>query len=387
MALLCCRTLGVLTVTSSLSFCWVPSVAALEALNEQALAEVTGQAQGLRYTSEFDASVDTISYIDDDGLDGGPLGELTLSPVRIYTQTNRPVQVDLEVRDVDGEKALVFTNRDLPIEVQIESISINGESLGGYGQGNFRIGPGDALLTYLFAGGNEGNGLTLDVDIPASMSYETWIEDEGTRLTTTVDFSDPYNSASGGLFLDNISFDLVSDGLRMGLPSTTGGNINFYNVRVGDDVLNSLAFRNIALQPGGYLLIKNASQADQYGLEFDAAVTAGSSLDFVYIAGEVSGDYLTSDIYELSASVTALSDIEVNGLRMNVDGERGLVFDFDRQDASSGASANVLIENITMLRSNRVADISNAQRQSLSIGTMDMQLNISNNSYLQVQGH
>merc|ERR1712000_500639 len=106
MALLCCRTLGVLTVTSSLSFCWVPSVAALEALNEQALAEVTGQAQGLRYTSEFDASVDTISYIDDDGLDGGPLGELTLSPVRIYTQTNRPVQVDLEVRDVDGEKAL-----------------------------------------------------------------------------------------------------------------------------------------------------------------------------------------------------------------------------------------------------------------------------------------
>ena len=131
MALLCCRTLGVLTVTSSLSFCWVPSVAALEALNEQALAEVTGQAQGLRYTSEFDASVDTISYIDDDGLDGGPLGELTLSPVRIYTQTNRPVQVDLEVRDVDGEKALVFTNRDLPIEVQIESISINGESLGG----------------------------------------------------------------------------------------------------------------------------------------------------------------------------------------------------------------------------------------------------------------
>ena len=72
---------------------------------------------------------------------------------------------------------------------------------------------------------------------------------------------------------------------------------------------------------------------------------------------------------------------------MNVDGERGLVFDFDRQDASSGASANVLIENITMLRSNRVADTSNAQRQSLSIGTMDMQLNISNNSYLQVQGH
>ena len=44
----------------------------------------------------------------------------------------------------------------------------------------------------------------------------------------------------------------------MGLPTTSGGNINFYNVRVGDDVLNSLALRNVALQSGSYLMIKNA---------------------------------------------------------------------------------------------------------------------------------
>ncbi|MAD44221.1 MAG: hypothetical protein CMI02_08000 [Oceanospirillaceae bacterium] len=379
MASKCCLAL-------SIAFFSVP-LPALEALNEQALSEVTGQAQGLRYTSEFDASVDTISYIDDDGLDGGSVGEITLSPVRVYTQTNRPVQVDLEVRDVNGEKALVFTNRDLPVELEIASISINGDSLGGYGQGNFQIGSGDSVITYLYAGGHDGNGLTLDLDIPASMSYETWYEDEGTRLTTTVDFGDPYDSAGGGLFLDDISFDLESDGLRMGLPTTSGGNINFYNVRVGDDVLNSLALRNVALQSGSYLMIKNARGADEYGLEFDASIAAGSSLDFVYIAGEVDDNYLTSDIYELSASVSALSDLQVNGLRMNVDGERGLVFDFDSSEAGSGASANVLVENITMLRSDQVASIPDATRESLSIGTMDVQLNISDNSYLQVQGH
>ena len=53
----------------------------------------------------------------------------------------------------------------------------------------------------------------------------------------------------------------------------------------------------------------------------------------------------------------------------------------------SGASANVLVENITMLRSDQVASIPDATRESLSIGTMDVQLNISDNSYLQVQGH
>jgi len=379
MASKCCLALG-LTLMSSPLF-------ALEALNESALAEITGQAQGLRYTSEFDASVDTISYIDDDGLSGGPVGELTLSPVRMYTRTNRPIQIDLEVQDVNGDKALVFTNRDLPIELEIESISINRQSIGGYGQGNFKIGEGDALVTYLFAGGHEGNGLTLDLDIPASMSYETWLEDEGTRMTATVDFSDPHDAAGGGLFLDDISFDLVADGIRMGLPTTTGGNINFYNVRIGDDVLNSLALRNIVFQPGSFLLIKNARGANEYGLEFDASIAADSAFDFVYIAGEVDGNYPNSNVYELSASVSALSDVEVHGLRMNLDGERGLVFDFDSNNVSSGANANLLVENITMLRSDEVATISQTARESLSIGTMDVQLNISNNSYLQVEGH
>ncbi len=375
MALKCCLTLGALIATAP--------VCALEELNEQDLAGVSGQAQGLRYTSEFDARVDSITYIDDDGLAGGPVGTVSLSPVRLYTPTNRPVQVDLEVRDIGGEKALVFTNRDLPFELEVGSLAINGYSLGGFGQGNFQIGSGDALITYLYAGGYDGNGLTLDLDIPASMSYDTYFDDEGTRFTTTVDFGDPYDASAGGLFLDGLSFDLVAGGLRIGLPVTSGGNINFYNARIGDNVLNSMALRNIVLQPGGYVLVKNARGADEYGLEIDSVITSGSGFDYVYIAGEVGSHYPSADVYELSASVSMLTDTEVRGLRLNVDGERGLVMDFDNTDSSAGASANLLVENITLQRSDRVGQ----NVSPVSIGTMDMQINISNNSYLQVEGH
>ncbi|WP_430459644.1 DUF6160 family protein [Thalassolituus sp. LLYu03] len=375
MALKCCLALGAMLAAGH--------ALALEALDESSLSDVTGQAQGLRYTSEFDARIDSITYIDDDGLAGGEVGTISMSPVRVYTPTNRPVQVDLEVRDVGGEKALVFTNRDLPFEVEVGSIAINNQSLGGYGQGNFQIGSGDSLVTYLYAGGYQGNGLKLDIEIPASMSYDTWIEDEGARFTTTVDFSDPYNPSSGGIVLKDITFDLVGEGLRIGLPTVTGGNINFYNARIGDDVLNSVALRDINLQPGGYLLVKNARGAAEYGLEFDAVVKAGSSLDYVYIAGAVDGDYPSADVFEMSAGIVLASDYEVNGMRMNLDGERGLVFDFDTNDATSGVTANVIVQDFTLMRSDKVATTVNP----ISLGTMDIQMNLSNASYLQVEGH
>ena len=114
-------------------------VLAMQPLDEQSLSEVTGQAQGLRYTSEYDARIDSISYIDDDGLGNGNVGTLTLSPVRLYTQTNRPVQIDLEVKEVNGRKALVFTNRDLPIETEIGSFAVNGYSLGESVMAIFRL--------------------------------------------------------------------------------------------------------------------------------------------------------------------------------------------------------------------------------------------------------
>lgn len=360
-------------------------VLALQPLDEQSLSEVTGQAQGLRYTSEYDARIDSVSYIDDDGLLGGDVGTITLSPVRIYTQTNRPVQIDLEVKEVGGRKALVFTNRDLPIEMEVGSVAINGNSLGGFGQGHFQIGSNDALVTTLYAGGSAGNGLTLDLDIPASMSYENWIEDvdSGARLITTIDFSDPRNPAAGGLNLKNLTFDLDAEGLRVGLPETTGGTINFYNVRIGQDVLNSIAMRNIVFMPGGYLLVKNARGHDEIGLEMDLKISQDSAFDYYYITGEVGADYPSENIFEMSANIRLLSDLTVKGMRMNVDGERGLVFDFDNTNAQHGVSANLLVSDFTMQRSDRVGVVQNP----VSLGTLDIQMNLTSNTYLQVEGH
>lgn len=377
-------SMGCLRLTVMLAGCVaVASAQAMQPLDEQSLSEVTGQAQGLRYTAEYEARIDSISYIDDDGLLNGNVGTITLSPIRIYTQTNRPVQIDLEVKEVNGRKALVFTNRDLPVELEVGSLAINNYSLGGMGQGNFQIGTGDALVTKLYAGGSVGNGLTLDVDIPNSMSVDNWYEDDGVRFTTTMDFSDPRSASGGGLNLRDITFDLVGEGLRIGLPTINGGNINFYNARVGDDVLNSAAMRNIIMTPGGYLLVKTARGASEIGMEMDLTVKQGSELDYVYIDGAVDGGYPSANVFEMSANISLLSDLMVRGLRMNVDGERGLVFDFDNTNAQSGASANVLVSDITLQRSDKVGTVLNP----VSIGTMDIQMNLTNNSYLQVEGH
>ena len=357
---------------------------ALEALDESSLSEVTGQAQGLRYTSEYDARIDSISYIDDDGLGAdGTVGTISMSPIRMYTPVNRPVQIDLEIKEINGRKAVVFTNRDLPIELEVGSLAINGQSLGGLGQGNFQIADGDALVTRMYAGGRIGSGFTLDLLIPKSMRMDTYYEDEGARFTSTIDFSDPRDPNLGGLTLENITFDLETDGLRIGMPTISGGNINIYNARVGDDVLNSIAFRNIQMVSGGYLLIKNAEQAGEIGIEFDSRIAAGSSFELVYIAGEVDDNYPNLNVFEMSAQVSMPSNFDVKGMRMNVDGERGLVFDFDAATATDGVSGNLLVENITLQRSDKVG----VGAVPASIGTLDMQVNLTQNSYLQVEGH
>ena len=375
MALKCCLALSAVVALSQAH--------ALEELNEQALSDVTGQAQGLRYTSESDVRVDSISYIDDDGLNNGTVGSVSLSPVRMYTPVNRPVQIDLEVKEVNGRKALVFTNRDLPIELEVGSVAVNGVSLGGLGQGNFQIGSGDALITNMYAGGQIGSGFTLDVLIPGSMSMDTYYEDEGTRFTTTVDFSDPRDANAGGLDLTSMTFDLETDGLRIGLPVINGGNINLYNARVGNDVLNSLAFRNIQMLSGGYLLLKNAENAGEIGIEMDARLASGSSLELVYIAGEVDDSYPNQNVFEMSAQVSLTSDFDVRGMRLNVDGDRGLVFDFDPAAAGDGISAGLRVDSIRLQRSDQVGQ----GALPASIGTLDAQINLTQNTYLQVQGH
>lgn len=376
---------------------------ALEALDEAAMSNVTGQAQGIRLTSEYDSTIKSISYFDDDGMGNADSrgGVLSLSPVRVYTPTNRPLVVEMTVGEkvrLDGstQTGLLFTNKDLPIDIEVGAIAINGNSIGGFGQNNFQIknnlnaDPNDdqVYTVDLFAGGAVGNnGISLDIDIPSSMSFDTYYDDDGVRLTSTVDFGNPFNPAGGGLKMAGLTFDLVADGLQIGLPQISGGSVNVYNAKIGDETLNSAAYRNINLQPGGTLLLKNAESADENGLEMDLTLKQGSSLDYVYIAGEVDDNYLAgnpgSEIFEGSATITFVDDLTVRGMRMNVDGERGLVFDFDSNTATDGVRAHLRGTDIRFDRADRAA----AGVRSPSIGTIDARLHLTNNTYLQVEGH
>ncbi|ASP39164.1 hypothetical protein CHH28_10955 [Bacterioplanes sanyensis] len=370
-------------LSSLLGVCLATPVFALKPMADQQLALVTGQAQGLRLTSEYDARIDSISYIDDDGVGAnGSVGSLSLSPVRLFTPTNRPIEIDIEVKQVNGKKAVVFTNRDLPVELRVGSLAINGDSLGGVGQGNFAIANGDALVTRMYAGGDVGSGFTLDVLIPASMSFDAYYEDDGARLTNTLSFSDPRDANGGGLQLSDMTFDLEQDGLRIGVPQVSNGNFNIYNARLGDDVLNSLAFRNISIPDGGYWLIKNAEAANDIGIELDSRLPQGTALQLVYIAGAVGDNYPNAETHEFSADVALLSHLDVNGLRVNVDGERGLVLDFDRNTTTDGISGNLRMSNMVLQRSDRVGASS-----PVGLGTLDAQIHLSQNSFLQIEGH
>lgn len=378
-------------------------VFALQALDDLILSDVTGQAQGLKITQEQETVIDSLTYYDDDGLGGanGTAGSITLSNVRRYTPKGVPTVQDIEVKNVivkgtDKGRGLVITNHQLEINQEIGDISINGKSLGSQGQNNYRFGANDVLVTSIRAGGYLGNnGMSIDVAVPSSLSYDQWKEMNGVRSYVTISYDDPYNKGQGGIVFEDITIDITDDGLRVGLPTTRGGFINQYNNCVGTwkdcrdpgqtkhNVTSSNAFRNINFMPGGYVLVKNAKGANEYGLELDARVKAGSNLDYIDIFGEVGDSYPNSQVFEMSAHLHLNSDLIIEGLRMNVDGERGLVFDFDNTTPHQVASANLVMSDVTLMRSDRVKTTPNP----VSIGTLDVQLNLGSRTYIQMEGH
>ena len=395
-----------LTVTMAALFVSAPTYS-MQALDDQSLSDVTGQAQGLRITDNQELVIDSLSYIDDDGL-GNPdstVGTITLSNVRQWSANGRPSVRDFEVKETDRQKArgvaskgsgLIMTSRELAVYREIGDVAINGVSLGSFGQDNYSFAVGDVIETGIYAGGFDGNnGISIDVDVPSSLSYDTWHSTNGVKQFVTTNYDDPYNKGNGGIFYQDITIDIVDEGVRVGLPTIEGGFVNQYNACVGtvescrgegkNNVTHSTAYRNINLKPGGYALIKNAKGADEIGLEVDLRVKQNTSLDYVYIFGEVGNNYPSSSVYEMSANIELKSDLTVDGLRMNVDGERGLVFDFDNSQnpGAQVASGNIVMSNITLLRSDKVATTPNP----VSLGTLDVQLNLTNNSYVQIEGY
>lgn len=375
------KRLSPLALGLSLALSLPLQVGALERLDDTALSTVTGQAQGLVYTSEFGLDIQSIDYFDDD--DGG---SISLSNISIATPVNRPVDIKVEI-GVDpltpGRRGIFFENNDLPAEFRVENFYINDQSLGGIGTGNFKMDASDALVTRVYAGGRSGDGLSIDLEIPESMTMDQFYEDDGVRMTTTIDYGNP--NGTGGMNLRDITLDIEEDGVVIGVPKITDGYMNFYNARIGDKVLNSMALRNINLL-GGELYLKPAKDDGATGLEVDLSMTAGSNLNFVYISGAIDGTYPNQNVYELSGHVE-LNQLEVNGLTVDVDDENGLVLAFNQTftapyNSFNGVKADIEINNIHMYRS----DIPVAAG-SVGVGTLQANLNILPTSYVQIQGH
>jgi hypothetical protein len=387
---------------SSLFIC-TPTLA-LEQLDDAVLSKVTGQAQGLKYTSEFGISIQSIDYFDDD--DGG---SIKFSNVSIGTAINRPLVIDVEVGTDPNDPArrgLFLSAKDLAVEYKIANIYINDESLGGFGGDNFQMYADDQYVSRFYAGGRNGDGLSIDIEIPDSMTSDQYYEDSGVRLTTSIGFSQPdplSTGKTGGMVLRNLTLDIEEDGVMIGLPEITDGAINFYNFRLGDDILNSVALRHINLLSGGELYIKPSKDLNSTGLEADALIKQGSNLDLVYISGSIDGGYPDENTFEMAGHINFDTDFEVNGLTVNVSKENGIELAFNETFVSpdndgtifekittsglldNGVKGEFTLSDVFLYRSD--VDVIPSSATHVGAGEINAAIHILPTSYVHVRGH
>lgn len=353
----------------------------LEPMDDESLAQVVGQSRGLNIKTEQNIDIGSVTYTDADGVNGGTSGQLSLSNVKIRTTPSKPMDMDLELKDYNGKKAIWLTARSLSTSMNVGSVAINGKSLGGFGQSAITMGANDSVVIRLYPGGNVGSGLTLDVVLPTSVTFDSHYIDDGTKLTQTVVLKDP-NSTNSTLSLEGITLDVENDGMRVGLPEITNGYLAMQNMKIKDSVFGSSVLRKINFKPGAYLMFKNAKEENEQGLELDATLIKNSSFELASITGEITNNTPTVNNFETNAKITLLENLDVRGLRMNVDGQRGLVFDFLGNGGNGHMRVKAEIKDIYF----RTADATGKIAQS-SLGRAVVDMNLGSQTYLQIQGH
>lgn len=376
---------------------------ALEAMDDTALANTVGQAAGLKITQEYENRTDSIEYWDDNGWgEEGTRGNLTINNMVTKTATNRPEIRELRLKRADDNSTyLEITDIDYSTE-QSYKLSINGKSLGTFGEDNYQGTYG--RKTILRAGGAKDEhgaeiggpgGVSIDWLYPAELTYDSWVEQNGVRQTHTVMYDDIYNKGEGGLANTNITVDIVDEGLRIGLQEVVNGFKGEVNNKIGNDIHGSTAMRNINYKPGGYVMIKSAKEAGDIGLELDLVLKEGSGFEQVDISGaaidlqgtEAGKSYLTDNHYVSSTQIELQSDLRIEGMRLNVDGQHGVMLDFDKSEGApvNVASANIEIYDHKIIKGgeNMESRLSNLP----SLGTTNMQLNLTNQSYIQIEGY
>lgn len=354
----------------------------LQALSDAKLAQVVGQSRGLNITSEQNVDIASVTYTDEDGVgNAGLSGNLSLNQVKVRNTPNQPVNMDLEIKDYNGKKAVWLTLYSMQTSMQVENLSINNKSLGGFGQSAIQMAANDTLSIRIYAGGQSGNGLTLDMLLPTSLTFDSYYTDDGTQLTQTLVLKDP-NSSNRTLNLEGITLDLANNGMRVSLPELTNGYLAMQNMTIGNSVFGSSILRHINLKKGAYLIIKNAKNHNEKGMEIDASIKQGSNFELASITGKITNNTPAANSYESTAKITLLEDLNATGMRMNVDGNRGLVFDFAGNNGAGGIRGKIQIDDIYMRKTSQA----NLPNQA-SFGRAVLDMNVGAQTYLQVEGH
>lgn len=367
-------------------------VNALESLDDSSMSNVVAQ-EGVVLRSEYEMQIDSIQYHDEDDF-----GIISLSNVNLSTRKQVVIDVDIVsgTGDRAGRNGIRFSNKELPIDLSIEAVKVNGKTLGGVGMRHLTTGGIDPLVVDVWAGGYDLNdnsaadesGFTLDVAIPKETSYELYYTDDGSELSMTIDHCASYASgacSSGGIKFSGITFDVVDKGLRIGLPEINGGIINITNYKLNESVINDLSLKNFTIPAGGYLTLGAPDVVGESAINIDAYFAAGTGFDFVY--------YDTSDTQELNATVSfnALASdagnaatnyfyLKDGSINVESGADAGIKLAIgDSVTGTGGIRGSMSLDDI-MLKSSSVAS-------APVLGSLKVNLEVLPGSYLEVMGH
>jgi len=382
---------------------------ALQSLDDSSMSNVVAQ-EGIRLITEYEATIDSVQYFDDkDPSNTNDTGGGTLSFVDVNVATRAQQVVDIAVIagktaatsltkiDRTGRTGVRLSSQEIPVDFTVGDLKINGDSLGQVGLTDYTAGGVTPIIIDLWAGGFDENqngqvdesGLTLDVRFPKESSFNLYYEEDGTRLSGNINYCADITCSTGGLVLEGITFDVIAEGLRLGLPTIKNGTYNITNFRIGvSDTkysdINELSLSNINMDPGGYLVLGAPAGAGETEITFDMEL-ADTSFDFIF--------YDTSD----SARDSIAAHVQIGGLNStgiaNANGKINVLETVDptivdplsKEPKTGGlrldyeAAFQVVATDITM-QPNGVTD-------APVLGSIELNLQILNGSYLEVMGH
>ena len=367
---------------------------ALERLDDSSMSDVVAQ-EGVILRSEYEVKIDNIQYFDEDDY-----GTISMTDVNIATRAQQVIDVDIVSGSGDraGRNGIRFSNQELPIDLSVDIVRVNGKSLGGFGMNNLTMGGVDPLVVDLWAGGYDLNengladesGFTLDITIPKESSYDLYYNDDGTTLSMTVDHCSASSGGlctAGGLNVKGMTFDVTDDGLRVGIPQVESGQINIKNFKINDSVINDITLKNFTIPSGGYLNLGAPDIAGQSAINFDAYLASGTGFDFEFF------DSSDDDVQELNANIsfTALSSDADNAatnyfyasdssINVRSGDDKGILIALGNANTGrGGVRGSVSAKDIVL----RPVNASSAP----VLGSIKMNLEILPGSYLEVMGH